>query len=146
MCDCVCAPACGNRLNLIYGQRGHLLTESKLLTGASPGGGLIRLLLYIAALMGTSLENLPLLICASLPRFQHFAHGTFLWETPDALMLRRINQSSRSPYLLPARTPTPRRAKPGGLGNGPVDCSSPAWGKAWRRHSGFDESTSLCCQ
>lgn len=41
--------------------------------------------------MGTSLENLPLLICAPLPRFQHSAHGLFLWETPDALMLRRIN-------------------------------------------------------
>lgn len=32
--------------------------------------------------MGTSQENLPLLIYASLLGFQHFAHGLFLWEAP----------------------------------------------------------------
>lgn len=112
---CVCAPACENSLNLIYGPRGHLSTESKPLTGASPDGGLTRLLLYIAALMGTSQENLALLICASLLGFQHFAHGLFLWEAADVLMLRRINQSSQPPHLPPARTRIPRRTTPGGL-------------------------------
>lgn len=71
-CVCVClhASALENRLNLIYSPWGHLLTESNLLAEPRPNGSLTRLLLYIAAVMGTSLEILVLLICAPLPRFE----------------------------------------------------------------------------
>lgn len=63
-------PAWENRLNLIYSPRGHLLTESNPLTGPRRNGSLTRLLLYIAVVMGTSLEVLALLICALLPKFE----------------------------------------------------------------------------
>lgn len=89
-----------NRRNLIYSPRGHLLTESKPLTGPSPNGSLTRLPLYIAAVMETSLEILVLLICALLPRFEQkcfaFCTQPFHWETPDALQLQQINQSTES--------------------------------------------------
>ncbi len=70
LCACVWMPAWENRLNLIYSPRGHLLTESNPLTEPRPNGSLTRLLLYIAAVMGTSLEILVLLICALLHRFE----------------------------------------------------------------------------
>lgn len=98
---CVYVPACENRLNLIYSPWGHLLTESSPLTGPRPNGSLTRLLLYIAAVMGISLEILVLLICALLPRFEQ-KRLTFCTqplstgETPDALQLQRINQSTYS--------------------------------------------------
>lgn len=66
----VCACLKKNRLNLIYSPRGHLLTESSPLTGLRRNGSLTRLLLYIAAVMGTSLETVLLLICALQPRFE----------------------------------------------------------------------------
>lgn len=69
--ECICPREMGW---IIYSLRGHLLTESNPLTGPRPNGGLTRLLLYIAAVMGTSLEIVVLLICAWLSRFEHFAH------------------------------------------------------------------------
>lgn len=103
MCLCVHAPAWENRLNLIYSPRGHLLTESNPLTGPRLDGSLTRLLLYIAAVMGTSLEIPVLLICALLSRFEQkcltFCTQPFHWETPDALQLQRINQSTCSQHF-----------------------------------------------
>lgn len=101
MCLCLSAPAWENGLNLIYSPRGHLLTESNPPTGPRQNGGLTRLLLYIAAVMGTSLEVLLRLICAPLPRFlaetPHILRTASLHrETPDALQLQRINQSTHS--------------------------------------------------
>lgn len=50
--------------------------------------------------MGTSLEILVLLICALLPRFEQkclkFCRQPLHRETPDALQLQRINQSTYS--------------------------------------------------
>lgn len=97
---CMCLPE-QNRLNLIYSPKGHLLTESNPLTGPRRNGSLTRLLLYIAAVMGIFLETLVLLICARLPRFEekmpNILHTSSLHrETPDALQLRRINQSTYS--------------------------------------------------
>lgn len=97
---CVRTPAWEN---LIYSPQGHLLTESNPLTGPRPNGSLTRLLLYIAAVMGTSLEILALLICAPLPRFEQktprIQHTASLHrETPDALRLQRINQSTCSQH------------------------------------------------
>lgn len=100
VCLCVRTPAWEN---LIYSPQGHLLTESNPLTGPGPNGSLTRLLLYIAAVMGTSLEILALLICAPLPRFEQktprIQHTASLHrETPDALRLQRINQSTFSQH------------------------------------------------
>lgn len=102
MCMCVHAPAWENRLNLIYSPRGHLLTESNPLTGPRPNGSLTRLLLYIAAVMGASLESPVPLICALLPRFEQkclpFCTQLFHREAPDALQLHWINQSTFSQH------------------------------------------------
>lgn len=70
-CVCGCLRENGG---IIYSLRGHLSTESNPLTGPRQNESLTRLLLYIAAVMGTSLEILVLLICPRLSRFEHFAH------------------------------------------------------------------------
>lgn len=70
---CLFVPAWVRKGWIIYSLRGHLLTESTPLTGPRQNGSLTRLLLYIAAVMGASLEVLLLLICAPLPRSEHFA-------------------------------------------------------------------------
>lgn len=116
-CSCLFLPAWKNRLNLIYSPRGHLLTKANPLTGPRQNGSLTRLLLYIAAVMGTSLEILLLLICALLPRFEHFAHCL----TPPgnswcitAAMDQSICLLPALPllHLLPARAVIPQKAVP----------------------------------
>lgn len=70
------------------------MTEPNPLTSPRRNGSLTRLLLYIAAVMGTSLEILVLLICTPLSRFEHFTLHHFHWGTPDALQRLWINQST----------------------------------------------------
>lgn len=97
-CLCVYVPAWENRLNLIYSPRGHLLTESTPLPGPRRNGSFTRLLLYIAAVMGTSGDSGVADLCpatqiwAEVPNILHTA--SLHWETPDALQLQRINQST----------------------------------------------------
>lgn len=106
-----------SRLNLIYSPRGHLLTESTLLTEPRQNGGLTRLLLYIAAVMGVSPEILPLLICARLPRSKpdRLTFTVQSLSTGKLLMHYSCNGSINLLsllHLLPARTLIPLRVSP----------------------------------
>lgn len=68
----VFAPAWVKWVELFTVWGGHLLTEPNPLTSPSRNGSLTRLLLYIAAVIVTSLEILVLLICTPPSRFEHF--------------------------------------------------------------------------